>query len=167
MTVIPRPCSTSIPACMELYPPWIIVATRDIPAPVVLAGVALFDSKTTRASLLLTGPFTSALELHLPLRCIQEERDGRLKTLDTRPFEAYKSGRITGRQAQTMPTQGSRKESITDGAWLQGIMEGSLITRDTRYVRAIEAKISLSFTISRLSANVILKIVLTSTRVRR
>ena len=73
----------------------------------------------------------------------QEDVDDLLKILDAGPLMASMSGRITGRQAQTMPMQGSTKESITAGACLQRIIEGSLTALEVMYVRAIEAEISL------------------------
>lgn len=58
------------------------------------------------------------LVLWLALVPLEEkgEREDLLKSLETGPLIATRSGRITGRQAQRMPTQGSTKESITAGA---------------------------------------------------
>ena len=61
-------------------------------------------------------PDLLVLWLVLDFRGDQEEVDGLLNILDAGPLMAIKSGRIVGRQAHTMPTHGSTKESITAGA---------------------------------------------------
>lgn len=66
------------------------------------------------------------LWLPFDLRGDQEEVDDLLNNLDAGPLMAIKSGRSTGRQAQTMPTQGSTKDRITAGACAQRSVEGSL-----------------------------------------
>ena len=83
----------------------------------ILADIAaLMDSATEKVVKFSWFPDALVLSLVLDLRDDQEEVDGILKILDAGPLMAIKSGRIVGRQAQTMPTQGSTKESIIAGA---------------------------------------------------
>ena len=83
------------------------------------------------------------LVLWLALVSLEEkgEREDLLQSLETGPLIATSSGRMTGRQAQRMPTQGSVKESITAGASVHKTEVGatSRLVQTQRTMEAIKS----------------------------
>ena len=83
----------------------------------ILADIAaLIDSATEKVVGFSWVPDALVLWLVLDIRDDQVDVDGILNILDAGPLMAIRSGRMVGRQAQTMPRQGSTKESIIAGA---------------------------------------------------
>lgn len=89
------------------------------------------------------GPDEVVLWLALGACVLDETFEVLLNTLVTGPVIATKSGRMTGRQAQSMPTQGSAKESMTAGASVQSCEAGSPRSREVKTQRMMEATRSL------------------------